>query len=79
MNDRQFHTLCALQCQIAATQAQITYWQTLITSGAYADMSLSHLNGSPLTDREKLDHALGVIQNHVNHLRAVQEHHEKKI
>ncbi|QDH83494.1 hypothetical protein [Achromobacter phage Motura] len=72
--DRIYHKTIQRTAEIAAIQGHITYWQTVLMTGAYRDMNTFHLNGDPLSDKEKRDKALGIIQNHVDRLQGISDY-----
>lgn len=73
------HARMSRQCEIAAVQGQIAYWQTVLLTGAYKDQKLFHFGSNmEMLDKEKRDHVLGVIQALIDQLRNMQEFHSKK-
>lgn len=67
-----------IDAQFAMIQARITYWNALIVSGGYKTVTKTQrgrganpdgtIIWGPMTDEEKLEHCLGVLQNHLDRL-----------
>lgn len=71
------HFLAARQCQIAATQARIVYWQSMLISGAYTDRKVAFLDGREFSDKEKRNDVLETIDRLAKHLQSMQDFHEE--
>lgn len=72
------HYVAARMCQIAATQARIAYWQSVLSSGAYKDRNVRRgIDGPQLTEEEKRDDVLQTILRLAGHLQSMQDFHEE--
>lgn len=71
------HYMAARMCQIAAIQARISYWQSMLSSGAYLDRNIRRLNGIPLTPKEKRDEVLETLERLTDQLQKMQDFHEE--
>lgn len=72
------HLMMGRMCQIAATQARIAYWQSMLSSGAYKDRNVHHgIDGPQLTEEEKRDDVLQTILRLAGHLQSMQDFHEE--
>lgn len=75
------HFMAARMCQIAAVQARISYWQSMLATGAYEGMQLFHPrpNGDKVSffPNEKRDYVFMTINNLIDQLQRMQDFHEE--
>lgn len=54
-----------LEKQMKQRELYVMYWQTIILSGQYKKRQLEHFDHTAFTDEEKLDDAVGIMNNHL--------------